>query len=389
MLNASRKTEELGNRELYSIAGGVLGGGSSINGFVYARAQQFDLDDWNVKGWSADGMIPFYKKFETYHGLGSKETHGVDGPLEVSRGYYRGKPLEDGFVASMRSLGYPEVDDLQDFGTIDAYLHPKLRDKLHPNLHVLLETQVVRVLFDGPEKCASRIECIANPVHKLDSSERKSYEISATSLVVLSSGVLGSPAILDRSGIGDPEVMKRAGVSCLHPLPGVGSNFLDHQFMTTYYKSNLPLSESLDGVFDNLDQIPKLVAQNDRVLSWHGFDASSKIRPSDREVDSLGPQFKELWKQDFWAKHKRPLASIFIYSGLLHIKGPELADPVDFGPGAASSAPTWASMVPGVSKVADLSVAPVVGSANTHRTTLMVGEKATAIFIEKLGLGTK
>lgn len=79
--------------------------------------------------------------------------------------------------------------------TAHVYLHPRLSDGKHPNLHVLVETQVVRVIFEG--KRAVSVEIQANPKFQNDGQRR---EIKASKMVILSAGALGTPLILERSG---------------------------------------------------------------------------------------------------------------------------------------------------------------------------------------------
>ena len=102
-------------------------------------------------------------QIETYHGKGDKERHGFDGPVIVSKGTHTCSRAEDAFVEAAAKLGYPEVKDLQDLDANNAieryyryvgpngrrqdaahrYLHPKLQSGDYPNLHVLVEKQVV------------------------------------------------------------------------------------------------------------------------------------------------------------------------------------------------------------------------------------------------------
>jgi alcohol oxidase len=78
------KSKQLADREPIVPSGGTLGGGSSINFMMYTRAQRSDFDSWKTPGWSADEMVPFMKRLETYHGPGEKGTHGYDGPIHVA-----------------------------------------------------------------------------------------------------------------------------------------------------------------------------------------------------------------------------------------------------------------------------------------------------------------
>ena len=153
-----------------------------MNWMVYTRGQRSDFDSWKTPGWTADEMLPFLKKLETYHGKGDKDRHGFDGPVNVSKGTHTCSRAEDAFVEAAAKLGYPEVQDLQNLDANNAieryyryvglngrrqdaahrYLHPKLQGNDYPNLHVLVEKQVVKVLLDD-NKRAVGVEYQTNP----------------------------------------------------------------------------------------------------------------------------------------------------------------------------------------------------------------------------------
>jgi alcohol oxidase len=121
-------------------------------------------------------------QLETYHGPGEKEHHGHDGPIHVSDGGFRGKYAEDEFMKAAQEVGYPEIEDLQTLDnnngvqrwqryvspdgkrqdTAHRYIHPKLEGGKHSNLHVLVESKVVKVIFDE-NKRAVGVEYTPNP----------------------------------------------------------------------------------------------------------------------------------------------------------------------------------------------------------------------------------
>jgi alcohol oxidase len=90
------------------------------------------------------------------------------------------------------------------------YVHPLLQDGHHPNLHILLESKVIRVLFDE------------------SSPPRAIGTIKAKKLVVVTAGALGSPQVLERSGVGNPAILKALDIPVVSDLPGVGENYQDH-----------------------------------------------------------------------------------------------------------------------------------------------------------------
>lgn len=166
------KSPQLAGRAPIVPSGGTLGGGSAINWMVYTRGQRDDFDAWETPGWSADELLPFLNKLETYHGKGDKDRHGHDGPIHISKGTHQCSRAENAFVEAAARLGYPEAQDLQNLDANNAieryyryvgldgkrqdashgYIHPKLQCGDYPNLHVLVEKQVLRVLFDENKK---------------------------------------------------------------------------------------------------------------------------------------------------------------------------------------------------------------------------------------------
>ncbi|RYP12343.1 hypothetical protein DL765_007389 [Monosporascus sp. GIB2] len=312
------KEEQLADRESLIQVGNTLGGGSSVSLMIYMRGQRCDYDSWNTRGWTADDMLPYLRKFEAYHGLGKKEHHGYDGPIQVSGGPFRSVEAENDFITAMREVGYHEVEDLQDLESIGVarirkyvspqgqrqdvahkYLHPRLNDGTHPNLHVLVESQVVKVIFDDSRR-ASGVKFRPNPgMQSNPVGGPGKRTVKARKLVILSCGSLGTPPILERSGVGNPEILKRAGVPPIAELPGVGRDYQDHNLSVYVYKADLPPEATTDGIHSGRLDSSTLLASNEKMLGWNGIDASSKIRPTSAEVNALGPTFKEVWDRDF------------------------------------------------------------------------------------------
>ncbi|KAI4955362.1 hypothetical protein J4E91_001222 [Alternaria rosae] len=375
------KSKQLADREPIVPCGGTLGGGSSINFMMYTRAQRSDFDSWNTPGWSAEEMWPHLKKLETYHGPGAKEHHGHSGPIHVSDGGYRAKAAEDDFISAAEKVGYPEIEDLQNLDdnngiarwqryvspegkrqdTAHTYLHPKLEDERYSNLHVLVESKVVRVLFDE-NKRATGVEYTPNPEFQAEIglSMHPVKAVKARKLVVVTSGACGTPPILERSGLGSKEILERAGVPLVEELPGVGKDYQDHHLLLYPYKTALAPDQTIDGILSGRADVAEMMKNKDPMLGWNGIDISSKLRPTEEEVASLGPEFQEAWKRDFKDAPNRPLmlcglvscflgdpASIpagqyvtagnytaYPYSrGHMHITGPKHDDPLDFDVG--------------------------------------------------------
>ncbi|RDL38488.1 FAD protein [Venustampulla echinocandica] len=328
----SKKSEHLNGREAVVPMGGILGGGSSINFMMYTRAQGIDFDSWNTPGWSAKEMIPLCKKLETYHPGGTNfdpSNHGHGGPIHVSDGGYRGKS-ENQFIDTVKKMGYKEFDDLQDFESCggfgkwaryvspegkrqDAahrYIHPLLQSGDYPNLHILVESKVVRVLFDesSPPR-ATGIEYIANPEHQPQTALSKPdpKTITAKKLVVVTAGALGTPQILERSGVGNPEILRKLDIPVVADVPGVGENYQDHHLLLYPYKTNLEEGETLDTILSGRKDFVKALEAKDPFLGWNGIDVAGKIRPTESEIASMGPDFRKDWDRDFAPYPTKPL----------------------------------------------------------------------------------
>lgn len=255
------------------------------------------------------------------------DRHGSNGPIHVSNGTYFAKRSQDDFISAVNKVGWPEIDDL---GSLDAcngaqravrfispdgkrqdsasrYLQPLLQDSAHPNLHVLVESQVVRVLFQG--KRASAI------VYRPKAEGAAGRTINANKLIILSCGAFGTPAVLERSGVGDPEVLRRAGIPrVVADVPGVGHEYEDHHLLLYTYKSSLNPDETIDGILTGALNPIELIQNNHKILGWNAQDVTCKLRPSNKDVASLGPAFQEVWNEGFRDNPNRPLMVMSIVS---------------------------------------------------------------------------
>ncbi|KAL5317132.1 hypothetical protein ACEPPN_014226 [Leptodophora sp. 'Broadleaf-Isolate-01'] len=372
------KSETLGGRSLIVPSGGILGGGSSINFMMYTRAQGCDFDSWNTPGWTAKELLPYLKKLETYHGVGHPDTHGFEGPVHISDGGYRSEKFGDDFIAAATKVGFPDIVDLQDLesnngvghwlryvspegkrqDTAHTYLHPLLNDGKYQNLHVLVETQVVRVLFDEQKK-ANGVEFSQTPMFHPKATTKV---IKARKMVILSAGACGTPLLLERSGVGNPEILQQASVPVVANVPGVGHDYQDHNGVFPVYKTSLSLHETNNALLGELQTLEDAIKEGNPNVKWNTIDAAAKIRPSESEVAALGPEFQAAWEKDFKGESK-PLGllaligqslvdravhpdgefisvasySAYPYSrGSIHIKGPSMLDPPRFNTGYIS-----------------------------------------------------
>src|SRR5499427_1494803 len=216
--------------------GRVLGGSSSINGMIYVRGQPEDFDHWGQlgnRGWSWEGVLPYFKKAEDWEG-GADEFHGEGGPLLTSRTSDK-PPLCHKIIEAGTEIGLEYREDVNhlppgcgdNIGWVQqtrrgrrrqsaarTYLHPALK---RPNLQVVTDALVHRILFDG-----------ARAVGVEYARGGEVERVSAAREVILAAGAVGSPHLLQLSGVGDPDHLGRVGIPVQHALPGVAKNLQDH-----------------------------------------------------------------------------------------------------------------------------------------------------------------
>ncbi|MCR8914317.1 choline dehydrogenase [Marinobacter panjinensis] len=244
----------LDNRRMHCPRGKVLGGSSSINGMVYVRGHARDFDEWQEQGadgWDYRHCLPYFKKAETW-AFGGDEYRGDQGPLGVNNGNNMQNPLYKAFVDAGVDAGYFATDDYngarqEGFGamhmtvkngrrwsTANAYLRPAMaRD----NLNVVTHALVHKVLLDGKRATGVRYE-----------KAGKLVDVAASEEVILSAGSIGSPHLLQLSGIGNREVLEQADIPVNHELPGVGGNLQDH--LEFYFQFRCKEPVSLNGKLD-------------------------------------------------------------------------------------------------------------------------------------------
>ena len=207
----------------------VIGGGSSINAQIYTRGNALDYDEWRqagCTGWGYDDILPYFRKAED-NDTHNNRYHGQGGPLGVSQPRAP-LPICDAYFAAAAQLGIPrnmdmtgEVQDGVGFyqltqknyrrsSTAVAYLRPAER---RPNLTVQTGAQVLRIVVDQGR--ATGVELAGQGV--LRAGE-----------VILSAGAIGSPRLLQLSGIGPADHLRSLGIPVVFDQPNVGANLQDH-----------------------------------------------------------------------------------------------------------------------------------------------------------------
>ncbi len=273
----SEKESGLDDRVLHCPRGKVLGGGSSINGMVYVRGHACDFDEWQEQGatdWSYQDCLPYFRRAESWVG-GADDYRGGDGPLATCNGNdMKMSPLYEAFIAAGEEAGYPTTLDYnghkqEGFGpmhmtvkggvrasTSNAYLRRALK---RSNLTLVTKVLTRKVLLEG--KKAVGIEYEKNG---------KVQHVQAAKEVILSAGSIGSPQLLQLSGIGPKKVLADAGVTVIHDLSGVGENLQDH--LEVYFQFHCKQPITLNG---KLDLISKGLIGTRWILFKDGLGATN------------------------------------------------------------------------------------------------------------------
>jgi len=231
----------LQGRSLSYPRGKVLGGSSSINGMIYMRGQASDYDRWAAQGntgWAWNDVLPLFKRSQK-HFAGNSDVHGSDGEWRVEQQRYSW-PILDAF---REAAAQSAIESVSDFNTGDnqgcgyfqvnqrrgvrwnaskAFLRPVLK---RPNLTVLTDVQVDKVLLSQ-----------GRATHVKARWQGVDHAFTARREIILCAGAIGSPGILQRSGIGPRPLLDSLGLTVQHELPGVGGNLLDHVQLRLIFK---------------------------------------------------------------------------------------------------------------------------------------------------------
>ena len=256
----TEKDESMNNRSIRYPRGKTLGGSSSINGLLWIRGQSNDYDNWRQmgnNGWGWNDVLPYFLKSENNE-LGKSEFHNDSGPIMVSNKKINLKMLDE-FQNAAEECGIPKTND---FNTGDntgigffqfttnhnksllklrcsaakGYLNPV---KKRNNLKIITNAHVQKINFDG-KKAESVSFYQGNEV----------VTVKARREIILSAGSIGSPHILQVSGVGDSNQLRKNGIQTVHELKGVGKNLQDHLMFRPVYKvKNL---KSLNGKINSL-----------------------------------------------------------------------------------------------------------------------------------------
>jgi choline dehydrogenase len=238
----------LNGRSLRYPRGKALGGCSSINGMIYMRGQARDYDQWALltadASWTWDKVLPCFKKHEDYY-KGADAMHGAGGEWRVERQRLRWDIL-DAFAQAAQQAGIPHSEDFNRgdnegvgyfqvnqkngwrWNTAKAFLRPVCYGR--PNFEMWTNAQVVRLLFDQQDD--GRQRCTGAQVW----DGEQMVTVNAAREVLLCAGSIGSPQLLQLSGVGPADLLGQFGIPVVHELPGVGANLQDHLQIRAVFK---------------------------------------------------------------------------------------------------------------------------------------------------------
>ncbi len=223
----------LNGRTGFHPRGRGVGGSALINAMIYIRGQPEDYNSWErdagAHGWGFADVLPCFKAAE-HNERGADEYHGADGPLNIAD-LRTPNPIAAAFVDAAEQAGFHKNPDFNGprqegfgfyqvsqkngarYGAGRAYIG----DRPRPNLHVVADTEVARILFDGRRATGVRT--------RRGGAEA---DVHARAEVIVSGGAFGSPQLLMCSGVGPAEHLRQHGIGLVHDSPDVGGNLQDH-----------------------------------------------------------------------------------------------------------------------------------------------------------------
>jgi choline dehydrogenase len=233
--------KNLKGRQIHWPRGRVLGGSSAINGMAYVRGNAEDFNHWQrlgCEGWDYESVLPFFKASERYAG-GDEHYRGREGLIPVSD-YTPPLEITKTFVEAARQKGFAFTEDIngsrqEGVGFFQMTRSGRFRAstattflraaRAHPGLKIETNATTSRLLFEG--KTCVGVEYMQAGSPRIARARKE---------VILSAGAIGSPQILQLSGVGDPTHLAQIGVATRHELPFVGQNLRDHARAALTYR---------------------------------------------------------------------------------------------------------------------------------------------------------
>ena len=231
----------LNGRDIAYPRGRVIGGCSAINGMIFMRGQAADYDGWRqlgLEGWGWNDVLPYFLKHEDHH-AGARELHGSGGEWRFERPRISWDIL-DAVRDAAAEIGIPKIDDFNtgdnegsDYFEVNqrrgmrvsaakAFLKPVLH---RPNLRLVTGAQARRLVIENG-RVAGLEYSVGDAIHVARAGRE----------TVLTAGAIGTPQLLELSGVGRPDALARIGAPVVRELPGVGENLQDHLQLRTIFR---------------------------------------------------------------------------------------------------------------------------------------------------------
>jgi len=262
-LDRTVPTRSFADRSFIMVQGKMIGGSSSINGNMYVRGHANDYNKWAAEGctgWSWEEVLPYYKKSQHFI-EGDAKYHGHYGEMGVSR-HTKVEIVTKAFIEAAQEAGIPFNEDTNNgdnlgIGYSQATIYQGVRQSTasilkaaqkRPNLNLRIHSQVLRLVFERNRVIGVEVK-----------NERGEKEIiRCKKEVIISAGAIGSPQILQHSGIGDGEYLKSLGIDVVVDSPAVGKNLQDHLGVPLKYhmaSSSNSINKFLSSKFKMLGQL--------------------------------------------------------------------------------------------------------------------------------------
>ena len=324
----------LAGRAVYVPRGKVLGGSSAINAMVYIRGQPEDFEDWKAAGnagWGWSDVEPAFAAIERHLKIGSTEAGA--------------HPLARHYFAAARQLGlpvnhHPNGESQFGAGYNPVNIHKGRRQsasrvflapvRARANLRIETSAQVTRIRFDG--RRAVGVDYVVG---------RETRQVTAAREVILCAGAIGSPQLLQLSGIGPAALLKRHGIAVIAGNDAIGRNLRDHVGYDHYYRSRLPTAnQQLRPLLGKLMAGLRYILFRSGPLAWSMNHAGGFIRSNEARArpnlqlyfcpmtyDRAPPKKRRMTEPDPFPAFSVSVSSCRPSSlGSVEIKSPDAAD---------------------------------------------------------------
>ncbi|ELU42204.1 alcohol oxidase [Rhizoctonia solani AG-1 IA] len=281
----------------------------------YTRPSASDFDDWKTEGWATKDLLPLLRKVS----YANKPKISAIGQAYLEVAQKRGVPLAKDKQDLNTGHGCQRwakwIDPATGFRQDAAhrYIHPLSGNK---HLHIMTATKVIRVVFNGTT--ATGVEVVADKDTE-EGADQTPRIIKARKLVVVSAGAVGSPIVLQRSGVGEAERLTKVGIEIVSDLP-VGSTYEDHNLVLTPYHV-ADDTETIDPIMNKdpafLEQARADFTHGKGALATNWIDCGSKLRPTPKELEDIGPAFAPVWKSYFEPNPDKPVMLQTVIEGWL------------------------------------------------------------------------